>query len=343
MSHREHRFITMGDGVRLASTLYVPDGDGPWPALLEALPYRKDDITATYRPEYLRLADAGYVVCRVDVRGTGSSEGIAIDEYPAIERTDMLAVIDWLATQDWSTGNVGMYGTSYSGFNSIQIAMERPPALKAIIPIFATDDRYADDVHYFGGALKQLDLLDYPSYMVAMNALPPVPSVYGEGWREEWERRVRETEPWLVTWLEPPALRRLLAVRLAASDLRRHHVPGHDHRGLGRRLPQQLVPDVRGAHLPEAADLRTVGARLHRYIPAGAQPRPDPRAPAVVGPLAEGHRQRRRPRATDRPVRAALDACPRPIAARCAASGGGSPRGRRGASCPRPSSWRMRR
>jgi uncharacterized protein len=202
MSHREYRFITMGDGVRLASTLYLPDGDGPWPALLEALPYRKDDITATYRPEYVRLADAGYVVCRVDVRGTGSSEGIAVDEYPAVERTDMLAVIDWLATQDWSTGNVGMYGTSYSGFNSIQIAMERPPALKAIIPIFATDDRYADDVHYFGGALKQLDLLDYPSYMVAMNALPPVPSVYGDGWREVWERRVRETEPWLATWLE---------------------------------------------------------------------------------------------------------------------------------------------
>ena len=79
--------------------------------------------------------------------------------------------------------------------------MERPPALKAIIPIFATDDRYADDVHYFGGAVKQLDLVDYPTYMIAMNALPPVPSIYGDGWRDEWERRVRETEPWVLTWL----------------------------------------------------------------------------------------------------------------------------------------------
>ena len=95
-----------------------------------------------------------------------------------------------------------MYGTSYSGFNSIQLAMERPPALKAIIPIYATDDRYADDVHYMGGAVKQLDQVDYPTYMVAMNALPPVPGVYGEGWREEWERRVRGTEPWVLTWLE---------------------------------------------------------------------------------------------------------------------------------------------
>ena len=202
MPTHQHLFISMRDGARLAASLYVPDDDGPWPAVLEALPYRKDDVTSTYRPEYERIAAAGYVVCRVDLRGTGSSEGIAEDEYPAVERTDMMAVIDWLATQSWSTGNVGMYGTSYSGFNSIQLAMERPPALKAIIPIYATDDRYADDVHYMGGAVKQLDQVDYPSYMVALNALPPVPGVYGEGWREEWERRVRGTEPWVLTWLE---------------------------------------------------------------------------------------------------------------------------------------------
>ena len=204
MARASHTFIPMADGARLAATLYFPDqaASAPWPAILEALPYRKDDITASYRPEYVRLADSGYVVCRVDVRGTGSSEGIPTDEYPAAERTDMCTVIDWLATQDWSLGTVGMYGTSYSGFNAIQIAMERPPALKAIIPIYATDDRYADDVHYFGGACKQLDAVDYPTYMVAMNALPPVPALFGEGWREEWERRVNHTEPWIITWLE---------------------------------------------------------------------------------------------------------------------------------------------
>jgi uncharacterized protein len=202
MTERRHVTIPMADGVRLAATLYLPDGDGPWPALLEALPYRKDDVTASYRPEYLRLAEAGYVMCRVDVRGTGSSEGVAEDEYPAVERTDLSTVIDWLATRDWSTGAVGMYGTSYSGFNAIQLAIEGPPALKAVIPIFATDDRFGDDVHYFGGALKQLDLVDYPTYMIAMNALPPVPSIFGEGWREEWERRVAANEPWILTWLE---------------------------------------------------------------------------------------------------------------------------------------------
>jgi hypothetical protein len=202
MVETRHVFIPMADGVRLAATLYVPGGDGPWPAILEALPYRKDDVTASYRREYRRLAENGYVACRVDVRGTGSSEGVAEDEYPAVERTDLATVIDWLATRDWSSGRVGMYGTSYSGFNSLHLAIERPPALVAIVAIFATDDRYADDVHYFGGALKQLDVVDYPTYMVASNALPPVPSIYGDGWREEWERRVRANEPWLIRWLE---------------------------------------------------------------------------------------------------------------------------------------------
>lgn len=195
--------LTMRDGVRLSATLYPPDGRGPWPALVEALPYRKDDLTAGYRPEYQRLAaEFGYLVCRVDVRGTGSSEGTPVGEYTRAELDDLVEVIGWLAQQSWSNGNVGMYGTSWSGFNSLQVAMLRPPALKAICSIFASDDRYADDVHYFGGAKKQLDLVDWPVYMEAENLLPPVPSVYGEGWRELWERRVAEYVPWHVDWLE---------------------------------------------------------------------------------------------------------------------------------------------
>jgi predicted acyl esterase len=197
--------ITMDDGVRLAATLYVPDGGGPWPALLEALPYRKDDLSGSvgYLEEYHRLADEfAYVMCRLDIRGTGSSEGRPIDEYTAREHDDILDVIAWLASQPWSSGAVGMYGTSWSGFNSLQVAMRRPPALKAICSIFASDDRYADDVHYFGGALKQLDLVDWPTYMEACNVLPPVPRVYGEGWRDVWRERLETYEPWTLNWLE---------------------------------------------------------------------------------------------------------------------------------------------
>jgi predicted acyl esterase len=200
---REDVFVTAADGIRLAATLYLPVGDGPWPAVLEALPYRKDDVTASYAEEYERLAEEfGYAVCRLDVRGTGSSEGVIPDEYTAQEHEDIETTIAWLAERPWCTGAVGMYGTSWSGFNSLQVAMRRPPALRAICSIFASDDRYADDVHYYGGALKQLDLVDYPTYMDASNTLPPSPRVFGDGWREEWERRIESYEPWLLTWLE---------------------------------------------------------------------------------------------------------------------------------------------
>ena len=110
-------------------------------------------------------------------------------------------MIAWLAAQPWSNGRVGMFGTSYSGFNSIQMACEQPPALHAICAIYATDDRYTDDVHYMGGALRAIDLVDYCHYMTPMSALPPVPAVYGDGWREEWARRIEHMEPWLLTWL----------------------------------------------------------------------------------------------------------------------------------------------
>jgi predicted acyl esterase len=198
----EHRYLEMDDGVRIALSLHLPDTPPPWPVVFEARPYRKDDFsdaTAIYR----RLCDeGGLAVCRADVRGTGSSEGVAEDEYTDRELRDHVATIGWLAEQDWSNGKVGMYGTSYSGFNSLQVAALRPPALKAIIPIYATDRRYTDDVHYGGGARRGIDFLDYPAYMVALNALPPVPSVFGEGWREEWLRRIESNEPWELGWLE---------------------------------------------------------------------------------------------------------------------------------------------
>jgi predicted acyl esterase len=203
VARTENVMVPMADGVRLAATLFHPDGSGAWPALLEALPYRKDDLTASYGDEYHRFADEfGYLVCRLDVRGTGSSEGMPADEYTAEELADIGQTIAWLSAREWSNGNVGMYGTSWSGFNTLQVAMSRPPALKAICSIMASDDRYADDVHYFGGALKQLDLVDYPTYMEAANVLPPVPSVYGDGWREVWRRRVEGYEPWTLNWLE---------------------------------------------------------------------------------------------------------------------------------------------
>ena len=200
----QRAYIPLSDGERLSATLFIPDGT-PAPCILEALPYRKDDMTSGWRPEYQRFCDEfGFAVARIDVRGTGSSSGRATDEYPEAEQRDLAEAIAWLAGQEWCTGRVGMFGTSYGGFNSFQLACERPAHLGAIIPIYATDDRYTDDVHRMGGALKWIDQVDYCAYMAAINALPPVPEVWGDGWREEWMRRVQEHEPWQLTWMAHP-------------------------------------------------------------------------------------------------------------------------------------------
>ena len=197
--------IAAADGTPLAATLYLPTSDGPFATLLEALPYRKDDVTASYADSYERFAgEAGFAVLRLDLRGTGSSGGTLDDEYTDLERDDLAAVIRWAATQEWSSGRVGMLGTSYSGFNSLHMAMEDVPELGAVVAAYATDDRYTDDVHYMGGVLRALDLVDYPLYMVALNALPPVPALWEGDWSAEWRRRIGAAEPWVLRWLRAP-------------------------------------------------------------------------------------------------------------------------------------------
>jgi len=154
----EKTWIAMKDGERLAASLYVPTGGTAgekFPALLEYLPYRKDDgtIERDY-PLHTYFAHRGYVTARVDIRGTGASEGETPErEYSQREQDDGEQVIAWLARQPWSNGNVGMFGISWGGFNSIQMAMRRPPALKAIIAVCATEDLYNEDVHYFDGMI----------------------------------------------------------------------------------------------------------------------------------------------------------------------------------------------
>ena len=195
-------FIPMADGVRLAATLYLPETGGPWPAILEAYPYRKDDVSV-WPEDYRRLRDeGGYAVCRADTRGTGSSEGVAVDEYPPGEAEDMCAVIAWLAEQPWCTGAVGMFGSSYAGFATLHTAMRAPPALKAIVPLYATDDRYTDDIHYGGGIRKAAEL-NYPLSMVALNALPQVPALAGANWRERWLDRIDALVPWYRSLDQP--------------------------------------------------------------------------------------------------------------------------------------------
>lgn len=197
-------FVPMTDGTRIAVTLYLPDaaGSSPFPAVVESLPYRKDDdCVARDWETYAYLAAHGIAGIRIDIRGTGASQGVIENEYVPQEQADTLAVMEWAAQQDWCTGKLGMWGISWGGFSALQTAMLRPPQLKAIAPMHATHDRFACDVHYTGGSLHAQEQVDWPTSMVALNALPPDPDIVGEAWFEEWMRRLDATPQWPFEWL----------------------------------------------------------------------------------------------------------------------------------------------
>jgi hypothetical protein len=196
--------VPLSDGVRLMARVWLPRGaaTAPVPAILEALPYRLSDGTAVRdAPIYEYLAGYGYAGVRVDLRGSGESEGILTDEYAPQEQRDLLEVIDWIARQEWCDGNVGMTGISWGGFNSLQLAALRPPALKAIITAMSTDDRYADDVHYKGGCVMATDIMHWSACMLNWQCQPPNEAAVGERWRELWMERLEHNEPWVHHWL----------------------------------------------------------------------------------------------------------------------------------------------
>ncbi|MFP4634946.1 MAG: CocE/NonD family hydrolase, partial [Nitriliruptoraceae bacterium] len=149
----EHFTIPLSDGTELAARRWQPVGaeHTPVPAVLEYIPYRKRDKTA-YRDglSHPYVAGHGYACVRVDLRGTGESEGVLTDEYLQQELDDGLEVLDWIAAQPWCDGRIGMIGKSWGGFNGLQLAALQPEPLGAIVTVCSTDDRYADDIHYMG-------------------------------------------------------------------------------------------------------------------------------------------------------------------------------------------------
>jgi uncharacterized protein len=199
----ENLTIPMGDGVRLAARVWLPDDAAadPVPAILEMIPYRKRDGTAA-RDAMIHpyLAGHGYACLRVDVRGTGESEGVLLDEYLEREQQDAVEAIAWIARQPWCSGRVGMTGISWGGFNSLQVAARRPPELGAIITLCSTDDRYADDAHYMGGCLLT-ENITWGSAIFAHGALPPDPELVGPDWRRLWMQRLQAHHPWIERWL----------------------------------------------------------------------------------------------------------------------------------------------
>lgn len=268
-----HVWIPMPDGVRLAARIWLPvDAEQrPVPAVLEYIPYRKNDATSMRDATiHAPIAAAGYASVRVDMRGSGDSDGVMLDEYAPVEQSDAVAVIAWLADQAWCTGAVGMLGKSWGGFNGLQVAALDPPALKAIVTVCSTDDRYADDIHYTGGSLLASEMLPWAATMLAYNGRPPDPAVLGTVWREKWLRRLDETPPYADIWLrhqrrdeywrhgsvceDPSAIK---AAVLAVGGL------GDPYRGAVFRLLEQLSAPARGL----------LGPWSHNY-PHQAQPGP---------------------------------------------------------------------
>ncbi|MDN5748036.1 MAG: CocE/NonD family hydrolase [Pseudonocardia sp.] len=193
--------IPLSDGTCLAARIWRPVTAEPVPAVLEFIPYRQRDLTAVrdsiHHPYF---AGHGFAGVRVDLRGSGDSEGVLTDEYLEQELCDAEEVLAFLAAQPWCSGRTGMMGISWGGFNALQVAARRPPGLGAIVTASSTDDRYADDVHYMGGCLLT-DNLSWASTMFAYNSCPPDPETVGEKWREMWLERLRGSGLWLDEWL----------------------------------------------------------------------------------------------------------------------------------------------
>ena len=151
---KEDIWIEMSDGVKLSAKIWFPilRDSQPLPAILEFIPYRKGDASSM-RDFVIHhfFAENGYVSIRPDMRGHGDSEGIMEDEYSLRERKDAVEIINWIEKQEWSNGKVGMTGISWGGIASLQAAINRPKALKAIIPVGASVDRYYDDGAYLVG------------------------------------------------------------------------------------------------------------------------------------------------------------------------------------------------
>ena len=191
-------WIPLPDGVKLAADLFMPadrEATAKFPVLFELIPYRKDEGRHKRFKMFSYFVKHGYIVVRADIRGTGTSEGKLIEyEYSDQELEDGEAVIDWLSKQPWSTGSVGMFGISWGAFNSIQVAMRNPPALKAIIAIMGTDDLFHDDVHFIDG------MMHVDSYEIGqdMQNILPTPPDYALD--EAYFRDRFDTEPWLLIY-----------------------------------------------------------------------------------------------------------------------------------------------
>jgi uncharacterized protein len=268
----ENFWIPMSDGVKLAARMFIPvDAEkNPVPAVLEYLPYRKRDGThvrdALTHPY---MAGHGYASVRVDMRGNGDSEDLMEDEYTKQEQDDALEVIAWLARQKWCSGNVGMFGISWGGFNALQVASRQPPALKAIVTICSTDDRYEDDIHYKGGTLLN-ENLGWAATMLAYSSRPPDPEIVGSRWKKMWMERLKHQPFLVIPWLQHPHRDTYWKHGSVCEDFGKITTPALIVGGWNDAYSNAVPRLMRGLRCPRKA---IIGPWVHKY-PHFAVPEP---------------------------------------------------------------------
>ena len=219
-----HLWIELAAGTRLAARLWRPVTPDPVPLILEYLPYRLTDGTAprdaTTHPLF---ASQGYACLRVDLAGSGNSDGLFDDEYSEQELSQGEEVIAWAAAQDWCDGHVGIIGISWGGFNGLQLAYRQPPALRAVVSVCSTVDRYADDIHYMGGCLLT-DNFNWGGQMTAYMSRPPDPLSRND-WRECWLERLENLPFSAEHWLKQPVRNDFWRHGSICEDYQRLNVP----------------------------------------------------------------------------------------------------------------------
>lgn len=195
-------YVRMKDGVRIAVDYYLPKGQGAkgkkFPVIFQYTPYGRAycipgaktsgsssmlDRTNPDSPVYGSTGEQirtflshGYAYACADIRGTGASYGVKKDYMPEIA-TDGKALIDWLASQKWSTGKVGMYGGSYLGYSQFAVAGQKPRALKCIFPEVVPLDGYTGEIRPGGVFLDEYSTTDTQSYL-ELDCYKPDDNIY---------------------------------------------------------------------------------------------------------------------------------------------------------------------
>lgn len=196
--------IGMRDGTSLGANVYLPEGEGPWPSIVCCYPYLKDLWMGPLIDNQLRyFASQGFVTVIADMRGTGSSEGSKSDAFEAVEITDMYDLVEGVAELPWSTGDVGCWGLSYGGIMAFRAGTTRPPHLRAIVVVEGSTDPYTAEVMRFGAPGLAMICGEWSTWMLALNALPPVTGSPAEQGKI-WQQHLEALHPWHFAWREHP-------------------------------------------------------------------------------------------------------------------------------------------